>query len=68
MQTKYKFKIGDLNNTENLTSHYITYIEKKKLKNSSAGGRAGKQTQLIKSNARLDMRVTIRFFLHLFVK
>lgn len=28
VQTKYKFKIGDLNNTKNLTSHYITYIEK----------------------------------------
>ena len=26
MQRKPKFKIGDLKNTENLTSHHITYF------------------------------------------
>ena len=27
MQRKQKFKIGNLKNTENLTSHHITYIK-----------------------------------------
>ena len=31
VQTKPKFKIGNHKNTENLTSHHITYIENKVL-------------------------------------
>ena len=58
VQRKPKFKIGNLKNTENLTSHHITYIKR----SSSPGDRAGKQTQLIKAKARLYMRVTIGFF------
>ena len=41
------------------TSHHVH-----KKVSCSTGDRAGKQTQLIKSKARLDMRVTIRFSFH----
>ena len=58
---KPKFKIGNLQNTENITLHYITYKEKKCYSPSDP---VGKQTHLIKSKARLDMRVTIRFSFH----
>ena len=64
MQRKLKFKIGNLKNTENfnVTSHQV---HKKRKKGSSfPGDRAGKQTQLIKAKAWLDMRVTIRFSFH----
>ena len=57
---KPKFKIGNFKNTENVTSHYITYIEKKVLPLAIVR----KQTQLIKSKARLDMSATIRFSFH----
>ena len=52
MQIKLKFKIENFKNTENVTSHHVTYIEKK---NSFPGDRAGKKTQLIKSKAKWDI-------------
>ena len=61
MQITRKFNIGNFKNTEKVIPHHITYIGKK---SSSPGNRAGKQTQLIKSKARLDMRVTICFSFH----
>ena len=61
MQRKPKFKIENLKNTENLTSHHFMYIKKV---SSTPVDRAGKQTQLIKSTARLCMRVNIRFSFH----
>ena len=52
-------KIFYLKNAENVTSHHL---HRKKI--FSPGERAGKQTQLIESNARLDMKVTIHFSFH----
>ena len=58
MQRKPTFNIGSLKNTEKLTFHHITNIKKVI---SSPGDRAGQYTQLIKSKAGLDIKVTIRF-------
>ena len=62
MQIKPKFKIGNFKNTEDVTSHQSHHLHRKK--SSSPGDRAGKQTQLINSKARLDMKATIRFSFH----
>ena len=56
MQRKLKFKVGNLKNNENVTSHHFTYIIKEKKNiSSSLGNCAGKQEQLIKSKATLDV-------------
>ena len=52
-------KIFYLKNAENVTSHHLH-----RKKRFSHGGRAEKQTQLIYSKGRFNMRVSIRFSFH----
>ena len=59
IQRKPNFKNGNLKNSENITSHHITYMKKTSQFLSRQPCR--KKAQLIKSKIRLDMRVTIRF-------
>ena len=57
MQRKAKFKIGNIKNTENLTSHHFTYIKKVR---SSPGDSARNQTHLGWTKARSKARLSIR--------